>query len=98
MEHIYVIEEGHLLPGNCVSTDQFECRIKGWLPSSCGKEDPHKIYSGGTLFVDHASGVIKVYHQVSVSASDKVKSKELYKMWASEFGINVKTYRGYNGV
>ena len=56
------------------------------------------MYSGGTVFVDYASGVIKVHHQVSLSASDTVRSKEWYELWASEFVINVKTYREDNGV
>ena len=60
-DHTDVIKQGHLQPGDCVSTDQFECRIKGRLPSSRGKEDPDKMYSGGTIFVDHATGLIDIY-------------------------------------
>ena len=52
---------------------------------------------GGIVMVDHASGVIKIYHQVSLGASDTVRSKEVHELWALEYGINVKTYRGNNG-
>ena len=67
-----VIKVDDLLPGDAVSIDQYECRVKGWLPNSRGKEDPHKMYCGGTLFVDHASGMVQVYHQTSLGTSDTV--------------------------
>ncbi len=50
------------------------------------------------MFVDHASGVIKIHHQVSLGASDTVRSKELHELWAAEHGVSVKSYRGDNGV
>ena len=42
-------------PGDSVITDQYEYRIKGKLSYIKGKEDPQNIYSGGTLFIDHAT-------------------------------------------
>ena len=65
-DHFDVIKDGDLLPGETVSTDQYECRVKGRLPNTRGREDPHKMYCGGTLFNDHASSKIDVYHQVSL--------------------------------
>ena len=62
-EHTHVVKEGDLLPGDCVSTDQFEYRVKGSFPASRGKEDPQNMYSGGTVYVDHASSPIHVYNQ-----------------------------------
>ena len=56
------------------------------------------MYCGGTVFVDHGSGVIKIHHQVSLGASDTVRSKELHELWAAEHGVSVKNYRGDNGV
>ena len=93
-----MIKEGHLLPGDCISTDQYECRVKGRLPNTRCKEDPQKMFCGGTIFVDHASGVINVHHQVSLGALDTVRGKELHELWASEHGVSVKSYRGDNGV
>ena len=58
VEHTDVIKEGHLIPGGGVSTDQYECRVEGRLPNTRGKEDPQKMFCGGAVFVDHASGVI----------------------------------------
>ena len=97
-EHTNVIKDGDLLPGDCVSTDQFECRVKGRLLGSKGKEDPSKMYSGGTVFVDHASSTIIIYNQVSLGASDTVRSKEIYELWAAKHGVSMKCYRGGNRV
>ena len=56
------------------------------------KEDPKKMYSEETLFVDHATGYIKIYNQVSPGASDIVCSKKLYEMHELELGIKIKRY------
>ena len=40
VEYSDVIQEGNILSGDCVNTDQYECRLKGWLPNKRGKEDP----------------------------------------------------------
>ena len=97
-DYIDTIKDGDLLPGQTVSTDQYECRVKGRLPNTRGREDPHKMYCGRTLFNDHASSKINVYQQVSLGASDTIRSKELYEQKAEEVGVKVLTYRGYNGV
>ena len=53
--------------------------------------------SGGTVFVDHVSGVIKMYHQVSLGASNTIRSKDIYEIWESEYGVSVQRYRGDKG-
>ena len=55
------IRAENFIPGDRVSTDQFECRLKGGLPYSKGKEDPEKMFSGGTIFVDHAYQFIDLH-------------------------------------
>ena len=92
-----MIKVGSLLPGDCVSTDQFERIVKDRLSNSCGKEDQHKMYCGGTVFVDHVSGVIKLHHQRSLGSSDNMRIKELNELWSAEHGGSVKVYRGDNG-
>ena len=72
--------------------------MKYHLPTSKSKEDPQKIYIGGTVLVDHASGLVNIYDQVSLEASDTIGSKETYEIKAQELGIAVKSYRSDNGV
>ena len=37
------------------------------------------MYCGGTIFVDHASGMINIYPQGSLGTSDTLRSKEIYE-------------------
>ena len=74
-KHTDVLKKGDLQPGDQVRTDQYERRIKGRLPYIKRKEDPHKIMSGGTIFVDHTSVFVKIYNQVSLGPADAVRSK-----------------------
>ena len=83
-DYIETIKDGDLLPGQTVSTDQYEYRVEGRLPNTRGREDPHKMYYGGTLFNDHTFSKIDVYHQVSLGVSDTIRSKELYEQKAAE--------------
>ena len=53
---------------------------------------------GGSLFNYHASSRIDVFHQVSLGASDTIRSKGLYEQQAEEVVVKVLTYRGDNGV
>jgi hypothetical protein len=93
-----VVKKGELKPGMSISTDQYECRIRGRLPHTKGKEDPLKMYSGGTLFVDHASGLIRVYNQVSLGASDTLTSKHAFELEGEAAGHTIRHYHGDNGV
>ena len=97
-EYRDVIKKGDLLPGDCISTDQYVCRVKGRLPHTMGKEDPSRMYSGGTVFVDHASSMISIYNQVSLGASDTIRSKNSYEAKLAESNVTVKSYRADNGV
>ena len=97
-EHTNAVKKGDLQPGVCVSTDQYECRVKGGLPCIKGKEDPHIMYCGGTLFIDHVSGHVSVLNQLSLGAADTVRSKEIYEEQEADMGISIKQYYGDNGV
>ena len=71
------MKDGDLQPGDNIITDQYKCRIKGRLPYTKVKEDPQKMYSGGTLFVDHATGYMKIYNQVSLGSLDIVRIQDI---------------------
>ena len=61
-----MLRHEHLQPGNCVSLNQYESSIPGCLPHTYGKEKKGDQYYGGTLFVDHASSMVFIQHQVSL--------------------------------
>ena len=41
------------------------------------KEDPTKVVSGSTVFLDHILSFITVYNQVTLGTSDTTQGKEL---------------------
>ena len=96
VDHTDVMKNEHLLHRDCVSIDQHEFRVKGRLTNSRCKEDPEKMHSGGTVFVDHSSGVIKMHHQISLGDSDTMRSKDLHETWASDHEASIKIYRVHN--
>ena len=56
----------HLQPSDCISLDQYESSIPGRSPHTYGKEKKDDQYNGGTLFVDQASSMVFIQHQVSL--------------------------------
>ena len=97
-DHFDVIKNGHLSPGDTLSTDHYECRVKGRLPNTRGREDAAKMYCGGNLFNDHASSKIDIFHQLSLGASDTVEKKELYEQRSDDVVVKISDYRGDNVV
>ncbi len=68
-----VLKWSHLVPGSCVSVDHYMSSVMGCLPHTFGRE---RIgYSGGTLFVDHASGKLFNFCQYSANAVETISSK-----------------------
>ena len=61
-DHTDVIKGNDLQPGDCASTDQYECRVKERLHNTRGREDPKKMYCGGTIFMDHTTSKVDVLH------------------------------------
>ena len=49
---------GNLSPGQCTSVDHFICSTKGRRLDSAGKTKEEKMFSGGIVFVDHASDFV----------------------------------------
>jgi hypothetical protein len=68
-KHELMLRANHLEPGDCVSMDQYQSKeMRGRLSKTYGKESEDKKFSGGTIFVDHASAKVFVRHQVSLHA------------------------------
>ena len=90
-----ILKQGHTKPGDCVSTDHYISAIQGHLFNTFGCEK--QGYTCGTLFVDHASGKIFNFCQVSTSASETVDSKHKLETLAAEEGFEIKAYHSNNG-
>ena len=66
------------------------------LPHSYGKEKTDDQYNGGTLFVDHASSMVFVQHQVSVRTGETLQAKHKFEQLAREHGVTIKGYNADN--
>ena len=67
------IKNDHLLPGQIVSADHYISRAQGRLYHTKGKSDQSDMFSGGCVFIDHASGYVSIKNQVSIKATETVK-------------------------
>jgi hypothetical protein len=97
-ETLMKLRAGALHSGDVVSMDQYESGILGRLPNTRGKEADNEKYSGGTIFVDHASGLIWLQNQVSLRTGETLRAKIKFERFAAGFEIRIKKYHGDNGV
>ena len=92
------LTQGHTTPGELVFHDHYESSVRGRLPHTRGREKHSLQYCGGSIFVDAASGLIKVYHQVTLGAGDTKTSKHQFEFDAAQCGVNIQTYHTDNGI
>ena len=83
-------------PGQQISVDQYESRVHGRLWGSHGKTKEENMFCGGMIFVDHASGLIQVEHQVSLGTMDTLIAKCSFKKMALQHGMMIQNYHGDN--
>ena len=69
------LKKDHLLPGQMVSADHYISRAPGSLYHTKGKSDQSDVFSGGCVFIDHASGYVSINPQVSINATETCKTK-----------------------
>jgi hypothetical protein len=70
--------------------------LPGRLPHTKGKELEKDRYTGGTIFVDHASGFIFARNQVSLRAGETIVSKKMFKTLAKSYGVSIESYLADN--
>ena len=92
------ISEKHLIPGEMVSVDQYQVTVRGRLTRSFGKTAKKSLYSGGTIFYDHASGYVQLYHQNTLGSADTMRSKVKFEQECMHNGRFVKAYHADNGI
>ena len=92
------LKKNVLRPGAVVSTDQFVSSVRGRLPHTQGREKEKEQYSGGTIYVDEASGLIFSSNQVSLNANETLRGKARFERFAQTCGVDIVSYRGDNGV
>ena len=92
------LKKNQLRPGGMVSSDQFVSSLPGRLPSTYGREQEKDKYTGGTVFIDEASGLFFVENQVSLGSEETLRTKHKFEREALRHGIPILGYRADNGV
>ena len=92
------LKKYHLLPGNVVSVDHYISRATGRLYHKKGKSDPSDMFSGGCVFIDHASGYARIKHKLAINATETVKAKLTFEREAQSQGVVIKGYHTDNGI
>jgi hypothetical protein len=88
----------NLKPGDRVSLHQYVSSVPGRLAHTYGKEKKRDKLTGGTIFVDHATGHVFIYNQVSARAGETLIDKKKYERFALDSGVSVHTYHADNGI
>jgi Reverse transcriptase (RNA-dependent DNA polymerase)/GAG-pre-integrase domain len=84
------------VPGQCVSVDQLESPIEGFVGQMKGKLTT-KRYKVATIFVDHYSNLSFVHLQSTTNAEDTLKAKQEFEAYAASFHVNIIRYHADNG-
>ena len=90
------IRANDLRPGDKVSVDQYESAVKGRLTNTKGKEKDNIRYTGGAIFVDHATSYVHLSKQISLRGGETLQAKKAFENYAATFGVKIKAYRADN--
>ena len=84
-------------PGECVSVDQLESPIPGFVAQQTGKLTK-KRYHVATVFVDHFSGYTYTHVHKSTDAEDAITAKRAFEQHARSLGVTERHYHADNGI
>ncbi len=76
--------------------DQYVVPVKGRTLTNSSR--PNEKYSGGTIFVDHASGRIFLHNQISLRSGETLIGKRLVEREAHLSGRRLTSFHADNGV
>ena len=93
-----VLSKDVLIPGQRISMDHFIVSTPGRLFNSRGSEPHDRMYKGGVIFVDHASGFVYVAPVVNFTAGEAIRAKREFESEMASMGITVVKYHTDNGV
>ena len=97
VDRVGALKKDDLYPGKRVSVDHFVCSTKGRLFTSHGKTSESEMYSGGCLFVDHASGYIHIEFQTHLNTHEMLNAKEQFKLMCRDNGVIPQSFVMDNG-
>ena len=85
--------------GDFISTDQFLCRIPGYLTTGYGRESRDRGFQGGIIYNDATYNLIWVEIQVSLGSNKTLMGKSWFEQWLWDQGATkVSHYHGNNDI
>ena len=97
-DQVMNIKKEDLFPGQRISVDHYQSALPGRLYTSRGSTPAHQKYTGGVIFVDHASGRIDIRHQVHLDSAETIEAKIKFEREAHNAGVVVQSYHTDNGI
>jgi hypothetical protein len=86
-----------LIPGQKVSMDHFIVSTPGRAYNSRGSDSHDKMFKGGVIFVDHASGYVYVVLVVNFTAGEAIRAKREFEQEMASMGVVALHYHTDNG-
>ena len=83
-------KKDNLLPGQMVSEDQYILRGPCRLYHAKEKSYPYDMFSGGCVFIDRASGYVRINHPVVINATENFKEKLIFERDNKIQGVVIK--------
>ena len=96
-DRVDALRRDNLFPGQRISVDHFVCSTKGRLFASRGKTKETELFTGGCVFVDHASGYVHVELQKHLNTDETLLAKEAYELMCRDVGVIPQEYLSDNG-
>ena len=84
------LKKDHILTGEIMYSDHYILRSPGQLFHMRGNTDPSEMFSGGCIFVDHASGFMIINHQVDINATGNVTAQLTFEREDQSQGVFIK--------
>ena len=78
--------------------DHFNVTEKGHLYTSLRKTNPNMIYSGGCIFVDHATGFVHIEHLINFTTSETIQAEQCFEKKIMDMGLVIHSYQSDNGI
>ena len=85
------------LPGQRVFVDHFVTSTRGIRLTSRGGRNPSNMFSGGCIFVDGASGLIHVEHQIHLNTHETLEAKRKFDTMCRDMGVVPQTFFSDSG-
>jgi hypothetical protein len=96
-DKVDALRKDNLFPGQRISVDHFVCSTKGRLFNSRGKTSDGDLYTGGCLFIDHATGFVHTELQRHLNTDETLGAKEAFELMCRDVGVIPQEYLSDNG-